>query len=81
MSIHVFNATLTKQLQAAFLHLGFVCTVQFTCTVRANSAIHLHCSGDFFFFFSVYSFCIFFFLKKLILHSHVNNIFFSKKLV
>jgi len=83
MPIHVLNATLAKQLQAAFLNFTFACTVQFTCTVHANSAnslalsrtvqvnftvpvnsaIHLHCSGDFllFFFFSVYSFCIFFF--------------------
>ena len=58
-------------------------TVQVNFTVPVNSAIHLHCSGDFllFFFCSVYSFCIFFFLKKLVLHSHVNNIFFPEKLV
>ena len=38
---------------------------QFTCTVHANSVIHLHCSGDYFLFF--YLVCIVFlyiFFKK-----------------
>ena len=53
--------------------------------VNVHSAIHLHCSSELFlfffcFFFSVYSFCIFF-LKKLVLHCYVNNIFFPEKLV
>ena len=52
MTIHVQNATFTKQLLAAFLNFAFACTVQFICTVHANSAIHLHCSV-FFFFLSV----------------------------
>ena len=38
MPIHVLNVTLAKQLQAAFLNFTFACTVQFTCTVHANSA-------------------------------------------
>ena len=38
MTIHVQNATFTKQLLAAFLNFAFACTVQFICTVHANSA-------------------------------------------
>jgi len=56
MPIHVLNVKLAKQLLAAFLTFIFACTVQFTCTVHANSAIHctvyvnsaseLHCSRE-----------------------------------
>jgi hypothetical protein len=47
---------------------------------RVHSAIHLHCSSLFFFFFSVCIVFVYFFLKKkLVLHCHVNNIFFSRK--
>jgi hypothetical protein len=72
MSIHVFNATLTKQLQAAFLHLRFACIVQFACTVHANSASELHCSREQcnslalfgYFFFLVCIVFVYFFFKK-----------------
>jgi len=38
MTIHVQNATFTKQLLATFLNFAFACTVKFICTVQANSA-------------------------------------------
>jgi len=65
MIIHVLHAILTKQLLAAFRISAFTCTLQFTCTVHANSAIHLHCSREQF-FFSMCLIFVYFFLKKLI---------------
>jgi hypothetical protein len=98
MPIHVLNGKLAKQLLAAFLTFVFACTVQFTCTVHTNSAIHctvhvnnaseLHCSREqcnslalfewLFFFFSVYSFCIFI-LKKTSFALSCTQYFFSQK--
>jgi len=59
MSIHVLNATFAKQLLAAFLNFVFACTVQFTCTVHANSAnslallrtVQVNCTVRVIFFF------------------------------
>jgi hypothetical protein len=53
---------------------------KFTCTVANSDAIHLHCSGDFFFNIMCIVF-VYIFLKKLVLHCYVNNIFFPEKLV
>ena len=73
MPIHVLNATLAKQIQAAFLNFVFACTVQFTCTV-ANSASELHCSV---FFFLVCIVFVYFFYKKTSFTLSCKQYFFS----
>jgi hypothetical protein len=49
----------------------------FKFCIRVHSAIHLHCSGDFY-LFSVYSFCIYFF-KKTSFTLSCKQYFFSRK--
>jgi hypothetical protein len=47
----------------------------FNFCLRMHSAIHLHCSSYFFLVCIVF---VYLFLKKLVLHCYVHNIFFSK---
>ena len=68
MQFHVLDANFAKQLIVALQNSVFTCTVQFTCTVHANSASELHYSREqcnslalFEFFFSV---CLVFVFKK-----------------
>ena len=61
----------------------------FKFCIRVHSAIHLHCARKQckftctvrVIFFLVCIVFVYIFLKKLVLHCHVNNIFFPEKLV
>jgi hypothetical protein len=57
-------ANSASELHCSLEQCKFTQTVQVNCTVPVNSAIYLHCSGVFFFFYSVYSFCIYIYFLK-----------------